>query len=74
MIKQHIFPQLTSFTNETQSSINHIFSEIKNDSKTEFTEVICYLEDILSISLLSTNSGLTSLHIHIENEFDDSQK
>ena len=74
MIKQHILPQLTSFNNETLSSIDHIFSEIRNDSKTEFTEVICYLEHILNLSLLSTNSGLTSLHIHIENEFDDSQK
>jgi len=74
LIKQHIFPQLTSFTNETLISIDHIFSEIKNDSKTEFTQVICYLEHILNISLLSTNSGLSSLHIHIENEFDDSQK
>ena len=74
MIKQHILPQLTSFNNETLSSIDHIFSEIRNDSKTEFTEVICYLEHILNLSLLSTNSGLTSLHIHIENEFDDSKK
>lgn len=74
LIKHHIFAQLTSFTNETLSSIDHIFSEIQNDSKTEFTEVIFYLEHILNLSLLSTNSGLTSLHIHIENEFDDSQK
>lgn len=74
LIKQHILPQLTSFTNETLGSIDHIFSEIRNDSKKEFTEVICYLEHVLNLSLLSTNSGLTSLQIHIENEFDDSQK
>src|SRR5690606_22310393 len=29
---------------------------------------------LLNLSFLSTNQGLTSLHIHIENEFDDSQK
>jgi len=74
LIKQHILPQLTSFTNETLSSFDHIFSEIQNDSKTEFTEVISYLEHILNFCFLSTNNGITSLHIHIENEFDDNQK
>jgi hypothetical protein len=74
MIKQHILPQLNSFTNEALVSINNIFSEIQNESKTEFTEIICYIEHLLNLSFLSTNQGLTSLHIHIENEFDDSQK
>ena len=74
MIKQHILPQLNSFTNEVLVSINNIFSEIQNESKTEFTEIICYIEHLLNLSFLSTNQGLTSLHIHIENEFDDSQK
>lgn len=74
MIKQHILPQLNSFTNEALISINNIFSEIQNESKTEFTEIICYIEHLLNLSFLSTNQGLTSLHIHIENEFDDSQK
>jgi hypothetical protein len=74
MIKQHILPQLNSFTNEALISINNIFSEIQNESKTEFTEIICYIEHLLNLCFLSTNQGLTSLHIHIENEFDDSQK
>lgn len=74
LIKQDILPQLTSFTNETLSSVDHIFSEIQNDSKTEFTEVISYLEHILNLCFLSTTKGLTSLHIHIENEFNDNQK
>lgn len=74
LLKQHILPQLTSFNNETLSSVDHIFSEIQNDSKTEFTDVISYLEHILNLCFLSTNQGLTSLHIHIENEFDDNQK
>ena len=74
MIKQHILPQLNSFTNEALTSINNIFSEIQNESKTEFTEIICYIEHLLNLCFLSTNQGLTSLHIHIENEFDDSQK
>lgn len=74
LIKQHILPHLNSFTKEGQSSIENIFSEIQNNSKTEFTEIICYLEHILNLSILSANRGLTSLHIHIESEFDDSQK
>lgn len=74
LIKQHILPLLNSFTNETRNSLDSTFKEIQNDSKTEFTEIICYLERILNLCLISTNSGLTSLHIHIENEFDDSQK
>jgi hypothetical protein len=73
-IKQHILPQLNSFTNEIPSSIDHIFSEIQNDSKAEFTEIICYIEHLFNLCFLSTNQGLTSLHIHIENEFDDNQK
>lgn len=74
LIKQHILPQLNSFTNETLRSLDNIISEIQNDSKTEFIKVVCYLERILNLSFLSTNNGITSLHIHIENEFDDSQK
>lgn len=74
LIRQHILPQLNSFTNESRNSLDNIISEIQNDSKTEFTEIICYLEHILNLCFLSTNNGLSSLHIHIENEFDDSQK
>lgn len=74
LIKQHILPLLDSFMNETLNSIEKNISEIQNDSKIEFTSVISYLEHILNGGFLSTNSGLTSLHIHIENEFDDSQK
>jgi len=74
LIRQHILPQLNSFTNESRNSIDNIISEIQNNSKTEFTEIICYLERIINLCFISTNSGLTSLHIHIENEFDDRQK
>lgn len=74
MIKQHILPRLNSFTNEALISINNIFNEIQNESKAEFTEIICYIEHLLNLCYLSTNQGLTSLHIHIENEFDDSKK
>ena len=61
-------------TNETPSTINNILIEIQDESKTEFTELFCYLEHILNLGLLSANNGLTSLHIHIENELEDSQK
>ena len=74
LIKQHILPLLNSFTNETRNTLDNIISEIQNDSKIEFTEIIYYLEQILNLCFLSTNSGLSSLHIHIENEFDDYQK
>jgi hypothetical protein len=74
LIRQHILPQLNSFTNETRNTLDNIISEIQNDSKIEFTEIICYLEYILNFYFLSSNSGLSSLHIHIENDFNDSQK
>ena len=74
LIKQHILPHLNSFKNETLSTIDNVFSEFKYDSKAEFTAVICYLKHLLNLCFLSTNKGLTSLHIHIDNEFDDSQK
>lgn len=74
LIRQHILPQLNLFTNESRNSLDNIIIEIQNDYKTELTEFICYLEHILNLYFMSNNSGLTSLHIHIENEFDDSQK
>lgn len=74
LIKQHILYLLNSFANETRNSLDKIISEIQNDSQIEFTEIICYIESIINLCFLATNSGLSSLHIHIENEFDDSQK
>ena len=74
VIKQHILPQLNSFTNEALISINNIFSEIQNESKTEFTEIICYLEHLLNLCFLTNTRDLICLHIHFENEFDDYQK
>ncbi len=74
LIKQHILPQLNSFTNETLSSLNPIISEIQNVSKTEFVEIIGYLDRILNLCFISSDGGFTSLHIHIENDFDDAQK
>jgi len=74
LFQQHILPLLKSFTNETHNSPYNIISEIQNDSKIDFIEIICYLERILNLNFLTTTSGLSTLHIHIENELDDSQK
>jgi hypothetical protein len=74
VIKQHILTQLDSFINEKSNSLDYIISKIQNDSKSEFTEIICYLDRLFSLCFFTTNEGLTSLHIHIENEINDSQK
>lgn len=74
LIKKHILPLLISFTNETQNTLDNIISEIQNDSKREFKKIIYYIENILNSCFVSTNSGLSSLHIHIENDFNESQK
>jgi hypothetical protein len=74
LIKHHILPKLSSFTNEKRNSLDIIISEIENDCKTEFTGIICYLERILDLCFFSTNTGIVSLHLHIENEFDDAEK
>src|SRR5690606_15475813 len=74
MINQHIIPHLNSFTNESQGSLDIIFDVIQNDSKNEFIKIIHYLDNILNLSILSTQSDLTCLHIHFDDEFDDSQK
>ena len=75
LIKQHIIPHLNSFTNEPLSSLNNILEEIQNDSKTDkYTKIIHYFDKILNLSILSTNSDLTALHIHFEDDFDDTQK
>lgn len=75
LIKKHIIPHLNSFTNESLSSLNNILEEIQNDSKTDkYTKIIHYFDKILNHSILSTNSDLTALHIHFEDDFDDTQK
>lgn len=75
LIKQHIIPHLNSFTNESLSSLNNILEEIQNDSKTDkYTKIIHYFDKILNLSILSAQSDLTCLHIHFDDEFDDSQK
>lgn len=74
LIKQHISHYLDSFVNEKTSSVDNIISEIQNDLRTEFIQLIHYLDQLLNITLSSTNSLLTALHIHIEDEFNESQK
>jgi len=73
LIKQHISLHLNSFVN-TKSSIDNIIIAIQNDLRTEFIEIIRYLDQLLNLTFSSTNSCLTALHIHIGDEFNESQK
>lgn len=74
LIKQHISAHLYSFLNEKSSQLENIISEIEIDLRTDFIDIIRYLNQLLNLISLSTNSGLKSLHIHIENEFNEAQK
>lgn len=74
LIKQHILSKLDIFTNNANESLESIINKMHIDSRAEFTDIISYLEHILDLCFFSTNKGIMPLHIHVENEFDDSQK
>jgi len=74
LIKQHITPLLHSFANEESSTSKNIFSEIQNDFKSNFIEIICYLDNLFNKTFSITNNDITALHIHIEDEFNEKEK
>lgn len=74
LIKQHIYPYLHSFANEISSTFEANFDEIQNDLRTDLIELIRYLDNLLDETFSTTNDNVTALHIHIEDEFNDSQK
>lgn len=74
LIKQHIYPCLHSFANEISSTFEANFDEIQNDLRTDLIELIRYLDNLLDETFSTTNDNVTALHIHIEDEFNDSQK
>lgn len=74
LIYQHILPHLKLITKKKSSNLGNIINEIQNEIKTEFVGVICYLDQLLNLTFSSTNIHFTALHIHIEEEFSDSQK
>lgn len=74
LMKQHILPYLNSFLTDKSNIQNDLLNEIENDLKTEFVEVIRYFNNILDETFPSNNNGLATLHIHIEDEFNESQK
>lgn len=74
LIKQHISPCLHLFVNEISSTLNDNFNEIQNDLKVDFIRLIRYLDNLLNETFSSSNDSIAALHIHIEDEFTDSQK
>ncbi|WP_461640128.1 hypothetical protein [Labilibaculum euxinus] len=74
LIKQHIQPCLPSFLNENSSTFDDILNNLKNNFKTDLTGLIRYLDNILNETFMPSNDVLSALHIHLEDEFNDSQK
>lgn len=74
LIKHHISLCLHSFVNENPSSIEDNFSEIQNDLRGELIILIQYLDNLLNETFSSSNNSINTLHIHIEDDFNDSQK
>lgn len=74
LIKQHILPCLHSFINGESSTLDDNYNEIQNDLKVDFIKPIRYLDNLLNETFSSTNDTIAALHIHIEDEFTDSQK
>jgi hypothetical protein len=74
LIKQHISPCLHLFVNAISNTFEDNFNEIQNDLRTDLIELIRYLDNLLDETFSPTNDNVTALHIHIEDEFNDSQK
>lgn len=74
LIKQHISLCLHSFVNENPSTIEDNFNEIQNDLRADLISLIQYLDNLLNETFSSSNDSINALHIHIEDEFNDSQK
>ena len=74
MIKQHISPCLHSFVNEKSSTFDDNFNQIQNNLNADFIFLIQYLDNLLSETFSSANDSISTLHIHFEDEFTDSQK
>ncbi len=74
LIKQHIHPCLSSFLNENSSDFIDILDNIQSNLETDFTELIRYLDEILNEAFISSKDVLSALHIHIADEFNESQK
>jgi len=71
LIKQHISPCLHSFVVEKSTTLEDVFNEIQNDLRTDLIELIRYLDNLLDRTFTPTNDTVTTLHIHIEDEFND---
>ncbi len=74
LIKQHISPCLHSFVVEKSTTLEDIFNEIQNDLRTDLIELIRYLDNLIDKTFTPNNDNVTTLHIHIEDEFKDSHK
>jgi hypothetical protein len=74
MIMQHISLHLSSFINEESNFNDNNIRKMQNDSRAAIVQIIRYLFKLIDLTLLSTNKGLTALHIHIEDEFNEAQK
>jgi hypothetical protein len=74
LIKQHISSYLYSFVNEKSITFDDNFNEIQNDLRTDFIGLIQYLDNLLNETFSSSNESIDALHIHIEDELNDSQK
>ena len=74
LIKQHISPCLHSFVVEKSTTLEDIFNEIQNDLRTDLIELIRYLDNLLDKTFTPNNDNVTTLHIHIEDEFNVSHK
>ncbi len=74
LINQHISPCLHSFLNKQSSTFANNFNVIQNDLMANLSKLIIYLDNLLNESFSTASDKIVALHIHIENEFNDSQK
>jgi hypothetical protein len=74
LIRSHILFKLRNIPRESRNSLHIVLDEIQSDSKKSFIKIIGYLESLINLELITEEGDLKSLHIHIEDEFDSTQK
>jgi hypothetical protein len=75
LIKQHIQTNIVSFLNEPSTAFSEVFDNIQFGNKLKEKRFLSYLDNIIDKGFTSKNNeDLQILHIHFDNNFNDSSK
>ncbi len=69
-INQHINKYIDAFIENPTDSFESVFSEINNDEKIRLKKLLIYIDKALDNIVISENSEINYLHLHIEKDFN----